>query len=100
MFIKRLPRFEYHAPSTIGEALEKISIHNKKGKVFAGGTDKKKEGYWEWVTGEKWEYSNWAGNQPSNDGGSEHALVTGFSGGWNDVPRVTFKRRFIVEWDR
>lgn len=39
MFIKRLPTFEYHAPSTIEEALEAISMYNKDGKVFAGGTD-------------------------------------------------------------
>ena len=39
MFIRRLPKFEYHAPLTIEEALDQISQYGEKGKVFAGGTD-------------------------------------------------------------
>jgi CO/xanthine dehydrogenase FAD-binding subunit len=39
MFIKRLPRFEYHAPASLPEALELLSQWGKKAKVFAGGTD-------------------------------------------------------------
>lgn len=39
MFIRRLPKFEYHAPSTIEEALDQISLYGEKGKVIAGGTD-------------------------------------------------------------
>ena len=39
MFIRRLPKFEYHAPLTIAEALDQISQYGEKGKVFAGGTD-------------------------------------------------------------
>jgi len=39
MFIRRLPKFEYHVPSTIAEALDQISHYGNKGKVIAGGTD-------------------------------------------------------------
>ena len=39
MFIKRLPRFEYHAPASLPEALELLSQWGEKAKVFAGGTD-------------------------------------------------------------
>ena len=39
MFIRRLPRFEYHTPATIPEALDQISQYRKKGKIIAGGTD-------------------------------------------------------------
>jgi CO/xanthine dehydrogenase FAD-binding subunit len=39
MFIKRLPRFEYHAPVSLPEALELLSQWGEKAKVFAGGTD-------------------------------------------------------------
>lgn len=39
MFIKRLPRFEYHAPTLLSEALELLAKYNGKAKVFAGGTD-------------------------------------------------------------
>ena len=39
MFIKRLPRFEYHAPATIAEALKLMTRYGSKASVLAGGTD-------------------------------------------------------------
>ena len=39
MFIRRLPRFEYHAPASVREALECLSQYEGKAKVLAGGTD-------------------------------------------------------------
>lgn len=39
MFIRRLPKFKYHAPSTIAEALDQLSHHGAGCKVLAGGTD-------------------------------------------------------------
>jgi len=39
MFIRRLPKFEYHAPTSLGEALDHLSKHADKAKVLAGGTD-------------------------------------------------------------
>ncbi|MGD9032964.1 MAG: xanthine dehydrogenase family protein subunit M [Desulfobacteraceae bacterium] len=39
MFIRRLPKFEYHAPISLGEALDHLSRHGDKAKVLAGGTD-------------------------------------------------------------
>lgn len=39
MFIRRLPKFEYHTPSSIEEALDQISLYGDKCKVIAGGTD-------------------------------------------------------------
>ena len=39
MFIKRLPKFEYHAPASLPQALELLSRWGEKAKVFAGGTD-------------------------------------------------------------
>jgi CO/xanthine dehydrogenase FAD-binding subunit len=39
MFIKRLPKFEYHAPASLPQALELLSQWGEKAKVFAGGTD-------------------------------------------------------------
>ncbi len=39
MFIKRLPRFEYHTPTSIAEALKLLSTYGKDARVFAGGTD-------------------------------------------------------------
>ena len=39
MFIKRLPKFEYHAPASLSEALGLLAKYDGKAKVFAGGTD-------------------------------------------------------------
>jgi carbon-monoxide dehydrogenase medium subunit len=39
MFIRRLPRFEYHAPASLAQALELLSKLGERAKVFAGGTD-------------------------------------------------------------
>ena len=39
MFIRRLPKFEYHAPISLAEALGYLSKYNNNAKVFAGGTD-------------------------------------------------------------
>ncbi len=46
-------------------------------------------GNWQWVTGEAWEYTNWAAGEPNNSSwGDEDALsFASFSGGnWNDAP--------------
>ena len=39
MFIKRLPKFECHAPGTMAEALEQLAEYGERGAVLAGGTD-------------------------------------------------------------
>ena len=39
MFIKRLPKFEYHAPTSLPEALDLLAKYDGKGAVLAGGTD-------------------------------------------------------------
>ena len=39
MFIRRLPKFEYHAPASLSEALDYLSRYSGKAKVLAGGTD-------------------------------------------------------------
>jgi len=39
MFIKRLPKFEYHTPMSLPEALDLLAKYDGKGAVLAGGTD-------------------------------------------------------------
>jgi carbon-monoxide dehydrogenase medium subunit len=39
MFIKRLPKFEYHAPTSLPQALDFLAKYDGKGSVLAGGTD-------------------------------------------------------------
>jgi len=48
-----------------------MSIFNPVNSVLApalylGATDRVTEGTWVWVTGEKWEYTNFASNEPNN----------------------------------
>ncbi len=39
MFIKRLPKFEYHTPASVEEALDLFKTYGKNGRFMAGGTD-------------------------------------------------------------
>ncbi len=39
MFIRRLPKFEYHAPRSVAEALDLLDQYGEKAAVLAGGTD-------------------------------------------------------------
>jgi aerobic carbon-monoxide dehydrogenase medium subunit len=39
MFIRRLPKFEYHTPATIPEALKLMARYGSKASAMAGGTD-------------------------------------------------------------
>ncbi|MFH1124124.1 MAG: xanthine dehydrogenase family protein subunit M [Pseudomonadota bacterium] len=39
MFIRRLPKLNYHTPASIPEALELLSAHGSDAKFLAGGTD-------------------------------------------------------------
>jgi len=47
-------------------------------------------GDWQWVTGEQWDYTNWAGGEPNNSTwGDEDSLAFAFfraDGTWNDAP--------------
>ena len=39
MFIRRLPRFEYHSPESIPQALGLLKKYGAKARILAGGTD-------------------------------------------------------------
>ncbi len=39
MFIRRLPKFEYHAPASLPEALDLLALYGADAKLLAGGTD-------------------------------------------------------------
>ena len=77
---------------------------------WIGGTDEDVEGEWRWVTGEEWDYTNWAPGAPNNvdlmrDGEGEDALTIHLpSDLWNDLPTDAIIARFIptsllVEFD-
>ena len=41
-------------------------------------------GHWEWVTGEPWVYSNWAGGEPNNLGNENYGHKLAGVDSWND----------------
>lgn len=55
---------------------------------------------WEWVTGETWAYTNWAGSEPNDAGGSERHLL-GWADGWawNDEGNLGNVTGFVIEYD-
>jgi hypothetical protein len=69
----------------------------EKQEAWIGLTDERKEGAWEWVTGEPGGYTSWSTGEPNNAGGSEDcALLT--ENGWNDLGADSWCG-FICEWE-
>ena len=71
--------------------------------VMLGGTDKAQEGTWAWMTGEEWNYTNWSGNEPNNQGWTDSKnadilWIYSDSGKWDDTNDDDFPA-FICEWD-
>ena len=53
---------------------------------------------WRWVTGEPWDYAEWAPPGANDFGSGEDCAETYNSGGWNDMPTTGWTRRGIIEW--
>ncbi|MFM7134616.1 MAG: lectin-like protein, partial [Planctomycetota bacterium] len=52
---------------------------------------------WNWVTGEKWAFTNWSPGEPNNTYGAEYYLISWIDGvTWNDGG--AYSGTFIVEW--
>lgn len=69
--------------------------------AYFGLTDEEEEGHWRWVSGEPFEYSNWADGEPNNQGGIEHYGLyywKNSDGKWNDGD-FSGSPAFICEWD-
>jgi len=79
---------------------------------WLGATDRNQEGEWEWITGEKWNYTNWNGGEPSNatqfdPNGEDYVHIFAYSNGkWNDVhgsaiypSSIDVNHVPICEWD-
>lgn len=58
-------------------------------------------GGWRWVTGEKWVFTNWAPNEPSNGSNREDTLEMRPDGLWNDRYGNEWNSRigYIVEFE-
>ena len=78
--------------ATIGSAEENAYVLGivQNTQAWLGATDRANEGEWRWITGEPFNYTNWAGNQPDNCGGEQeegesYLHFSWESGGqWND----------------
>ncbi|MCI6189283.1 MAG: GBS Bsp-like repeat-containing protein, partial [Clostridium sp.] len=71
---------------------------NKYGSnLYIGATDEEEEGNWKWVTGENFDYTQWAVGEPNNDGNGEDYLGLFQNGLWNDFSDNYF--RYILEID-
>jgi hypothetical protein len=104
--------------ATITSAEEQATVYNlvakgNKNLYWIGG--QYTAGDWAWVTGEQWEYTNWAPEEPNNLGGSESyvqiyrinvAGITNSVGKWNDLANTgdsgdysLTNSGFICEWE-
>jgi hypothetical protein len=60
---------------------------------------------WRWITGEPFNYSNWASGQPNNNSGNENRLQFGgqttIASTWNDISEtnITYARSFVIEYE-
>ena len=97
----------YLATITSQEEQSWICQNFSGARCWLGGTDEAVEGEWRWITGEKWDYTNWNfPSEPNDFGAGEDALEmsalleTDF-GLWNDLSTdtLTWTTSLLVEFD-
>ncbi len=77
--------------------IEKFNT-NSANLWIGGRRDDKDSSKWNWVTGEKWKYTNWGDGEPNNQG-SENSLSV-WPQKWNDLRSDSSEQNgFICEWD-
>ena len=77
------------------------------GRAWIGGSDENSENFWQWVSGEPFEYRNWSSGNPDNKNGTQHyALIVPSSDRnararrrWDDRERsYAAVKGFVCEW--
>ena len=73
---------------TLNDAAEETWIRNtfsNTERLWTGFSDVVTEGEWQWVSGEAVTYTNWAPNEPNNDGGGQDFGSINYKNRWDDV---------------
>lgn len=72
-----------------------------KKSYHLGACDNETEGEWKWITGEKWNYTNWDQAEPNNQRNQDYLHIYGFedsdAGFWDDAHGGELP--FICEWE-
>ena len=86
----------YLASITSDTENKKVAKISGNRSSWIGGSDYDFEGRWNWVTGERFEFENWAKNEPNNSSNSEDCLEILKDGKWNDAVKSK-KQGYILE---
>ncbi len=78
-----------------------------KSTYWLGATDVETEGDFRWVTGEEWDFTDWAPLEPNNDGAEDYVEIETWSDyRWNDGERdgdygmfSKSNHGFVCEWE-
>jgi hypothetical protein len=92
---------------TITSAAENDFVYKNFGtdgvNLWLGATDELTEKQWRWITGEPFNYNNWATRMPDNAGqGQNYAIFWDLDPGrWDDngLPVCDCRYIFICEWE-
>ena len=94
---------------TITSAAENKTVtdliyNGKLRNYFIGGKETETEGVWQWITGEKWAYTNWGNGEPNNPDENWSEITKGFdsiqSGEWNNTFSDGQVSGFVCEWEK
>lgn len=77
-----------HLVTITDDAEQEVVAHLTEGQArdnyWIGCTDAEKEGQWQWVTGETFDYENWRSGKPDNTSHPEDYGVIKTDGSWKD----------------
>ena len=59
----------------VEKVIEEKNYGDRKIRFWIGATDKEVEGQWKWVTGEKFDYTNWGAQEPDNTPDQDYIVI-------------------------
>ncbi|MHC4248043.1 MAG: lectin-like protein [Planctomycetota bacterium] len=81
------------------DLVAKLDVRNPRFR-WIGLSDERKEGEWEWVTGETVAFTAWQQGEPNNQLNEDYAAMRSVSRGWLDfVPNTPQIGGAICEWE-